>query len=285
MSEEYIEDVAASPDDDVDSRVAAPIDEGPSFDGETQDTEPVNWEARATEAEAQLETSQKRQSDTFRRYQEQNRQLGWYEGMLARDAEEAQPPSFAEQMANTPPPTIEDPDTLLTDGKVLEGYMREREEYLYNTFRAQAEPFFAATQAYDGVMRTVMKQEQRRAYVDADQMLQGEEDGYKAGDLKKNWHLVDQALKQSPKHHEYRMDPRALVTTYAVVMRGQRAGQPKPVKNPSRLPASAEPSNPRRAGDGNLPPIPRMFREAMRKLNRDPNKAWKRHNETTRGNR
>lgn len=250
-------------------------EEGPDFSSEAED-EP-NWEAKAAELEAQLETEKQRRAATQRDWQEQQRTIGHYEGMLeavSQDLNERE--AYAEQMALAEPPSIEDPDDLLTDGQKLLSFIQERDQYIVGNILAQVEPVAARTQHHDSLMGRVLKKQQEAAYKEADILLQDEYDDYKAGDLAKNWDQVSGALNRSPNHQELRMDPEALIHAYSAIRRHNRKGQPRPPRQQQAAPVGLQPGAPGMR-DGALPPIPANFRAMAVRLKRDPKKLWRRH--------
>ncbi len=251
------------------------VEEGPDFDSGADEDEP-NWEAKATELEAELETERKRRADTQRDWQEQQKAIGYYESMLDQVSSELD--DRQGRYEQEPPPMVEDPDELLTDGKKLMEYMGERDRYMYNAVTAQYEPLLSQATAQGSLLKRIIRNQQKDAYEEAEKRLQGEP-GYKAGDLRKIWPGVDTALRQSPKHDELRMDPEALITAYTVVKRAERRGQPRPVRHRAADPTGVEPGAPLARG-GDPGPIPRQFVVAAKKLGRDPKKLWKRHRES-----
>lgn len=256
-----------------------PLEEGPDFSSADSGDQP-NWEARSAELEAELETEKKRRTDTQRDWQEQQRALGYYEGIVEQMSEDLnEQESYAQQMANAAPPTIEDPDELLQDGDKLLKFIQERDQYIVGNIMAQIQPVAAKTKQHDALMGKVMRRAQKDSYEEADTLLSQEYDDYAAGDLAKVWPTVDQALRRSPNHQELRMDPEALVHTYSAIRRHQKRGEPRPVRQGAHMPAGVSPSAPGQRG-GSLPPIPAAFRTMARKLGRDPSKVWKRHVES-----
>lgn len=251
------------------------IEEGPEFSSETPD-EP-NWEAKAVELEAQLETSEKRRADTQRDWQEQQKALGYYQGALDSVSEDLNyRESYAEQMARAEPPQVEDADDLLTDGNKLLNYWQQRDQYIVGNIMAQLEPVAARTQQHESLMGRMLKKAQKDAYEEADGMLEEEYDDYTKGDLAKSWELVSGALNRSPNHQEQRMDPEALIHAYSAIRRHNRKGQPKPVREQQNAPAGLQPSAPGQRGES-LPPMPAAFRTMALNIGRNPNKLWKRH--------
>ena len=256
-----------------------PIEEGPDFSAADGDDEP-NWEAKSAELEAELETETKRRKDTQRDWQEQQKAIGYYEGILDQLEEDSRAQeSYAQQAAQAPPPTIEDPDDLLTDGNKLLKFIQERDQYIVGNLMAQMQPVAVKTQQHDALMGKVMRRAQKDSYEEADKLLSAEYDDYKSGDLAKVWNTVDQALRRSNNHQELRMDPEALVHTYSAIRRHKKRGEPRPVRHQAGSPVGLSPSAPGQRG-GALPPIPAQFRMMAKRLGRNPAKVWKRHVES-----
>jgi hypothetical protein len=261
---------------DSDPEVApeTPPEEPPAAEPPVEDPQ-AELLAKLDSIQQELETEKGRRADTQRDWQAAQHELAFKQTLTEDIAQELERRRQAEEWLrlNSQPPEVEDPDELLSDGKKLVEWQTKREEALAQRLLAQQAPFMQAVSYFDQVFPQLVQGMQKEAYEKAEAWLIENDEGYEAGDLQKAWDPINKAFTGSPNGASLRLQADSIVDAYKMISRRSRS---KPAASP-RAPVSAGQGDKRPSKGARTPAMPAKFREMAVKMNRDPDKLWKRH--------